>query len=189
MGYLFDIFVWKLSNHVYKSFSFYCDFHATGRSTTRSLSNLSVVYTGLHNCIRPHMHTRIYLLTWPFSWCRKPPNWVWPSRLTKGKLMKTLWKADWFFFSLPPSLHYFHRSPQYSRLAAAELELITHLFNRLAEMWIEQQRMARKKHPVLYLNGLGERTENNSGIWIGWIKEKSGNCPVWPFDRNKLKSF
>lgn len=50
-------------------------------------------------------------------------------------------------------------------------------------------RECQKKHPVLYLDGLGEGTENNYGILFGWIEGKSGNFPFWPFDKNKLKSF
>lgn len=50
-------------------------------------------------------------------------------------------------------------------------------------------RECQKKHPALYLDGLGEGTENNYGILFGWIEGKSGNFPFWPFDKNKLKSF
>lgn len=46
-----------------------------------------------------------YLSIWPFSGTRKPPSRVWPSHLTKGKLITDLWKADWFFSPLyMPSL-------------------------------------------------------------------------------------
>lgn len=110
--------------------------------------------------VRITVSDHTHLLTWPFSWCRKQTNWVWPSRLTKGKLMKTLWKADWFF---SPSLHYIHCPLQYSRrerrqAAAAEPELITHLFNRLAEMRTEHQRMPENTPCALFKwLGLKER--------------------------------
>lgn len=143
----------------------------------------------LHSCNRIHTYAHIHWLDLSLC-CRKRPNWVWPSRLTKGKLMKTLWKADWFF---SPFLHYIHRRLQYSRQerrqAAAELELITHLFNRLAEMRTEQQRMPENtpRAPFKWLGPTERR--RTFGIWIGCIVWKSGNCTFWPFDRNKLKSF
>lgn len=60
-------------------------------------------------------------------------------------------KADWFF---SPSLHYIHCPLQYSRResrqAAAELELITHLFNRLAETMTEKQRMPESRPCALF---------------------------------------
>lgn len=133
-----------------------------------------------------HQTTHTYLLTWPFFWYKKPPNWVWPSRSTKAKLMKTLWKADWFFLlfffflPLPPTIT-FHCLLLCGRQAAAELELITHLFNRLAEMWTELQTMPEKKAPYALFRGLGEGMENKYGIWSGWMGRNSGNCPFWPF--------
>lgn len=149
---------------------------------------------GLHNYIRPHT----YLLTWPFSWCRKQPNWVWPSRLTKGKLMKTLWKADCFFpLSLPP-LH-----PLLAQIQQAGKKVggggggsgssRARAHHSFVLQFGRDEDWAAKNAKTYTLCSIqmawAEGSESNYEMWKGWIKGKSGKLPILAFWQELIKKL
>lgn len=101
--------------------------------------------------VSDHTHARTY---WrDLCGCRKRPYRIGPSHLTKGKLMKTVWKADWF--SLPQSFTWIAsfnsagREEGGRRKAATELQLIAHLLNRSEDEFNTYNNRGLKK-PTTY---------------------------------------